>query len=369
MDYLKTYKIIINTLSPLFIGSGESIGKKEYVFHKFNNKVLIPDLHKLYKGLKELNLLREYEKYLLHDGRDLFAWFRANNVDNKDYQQWMKYSLDSGDAVFEDRGKKEIQLFIKDSYGCPYIPGSSLKGAIRTILLSDAILKNNNQYSTVKRNIKNARYNGKRYLNNEVKNIESQGFNTLERKKDKPDDAVNDSLTGIRISDSKPLSVNNLVLCQKIDVAVDGSENKLNTLRESLKPNTNIEFVLTIDTQLCKYTVEDILDAVNNFYQCYYGAFLKAFRIPTSNMKNLLYLGGGSGYVSKTISYPLYGKDEGVKVVSDIIQNTLHPKVKKEHKHDRDVLLGVSPHMLKCTRYNNHLYEMGLCSFEIIEGK
>ena len=38
MDYLKRYKIVVNTLSPIFIGSGESIGKKEYVFHNFNKR-------------------------------------------------------------------------------------------------------------------------------------------------------------------------------------------------------------------------------------------------------------------------------------------------------------------------------------------
>mgnify|MGYP001492328249 FL=1 len=115
MDYLKRYKIVVETQSPIYIGSGDSIGKKEYVFHEFNNKVLIPDLSKLFKGLGDLNLLNEYEKYLLHYGRDFRVWLDLKKVDRDTYEKWMKYSLDSGDSVLEHIGKKEIQLFMKDS--------------------------------------------------------------------------------------------------------------------------------------------------------------------------------------------------------------------------------------------------------------
>ena len=247
------------------------------------------------------------------------------------------------------------------------MPGNSLKGASRTILLSNNILEYNRRYSGNKKDIKNTRYKGRRYLEREANNIENKAFNTLKRNEEKKYDAVYDTLSGLRISDSKPLSIDDLVLCQKIDVSVDGNENKLNVLRECLKPNTNIEFELSIDTQLCKYTVDEILEAINNFYKCYLDVFLKKFKKPSSNKKNSFYLGGGSGYVSKTVSYPLYGDDEGVKIVSNIFQNTLNNRAKRDHKHEKDVALGVSPHMLKCTRYNNNLYEMGLCNIDFVK--
>ena len=348
------------------MGSGEKISKKKYVFHKFDKKVLIPDLYKLFIGLKKLNLLKEYEEYLLYDSRDLFAWFRANNIDRKQYQQWMKYNLDSGDSLFEDRGKKEILLFVKDAYGCPYVPGSSLKGAIRTALLSGNMIKNKNSYNKFKSGIRQARYNGKRYLSREANDIENEAFNILNRNKKKYD-AVNDCLAGIRISDSKPISVSDLVLCQKVDVSVDGTENKLNVLRECVMPHKKIEFDLTIDTQLCIYEVSDIINAINAFFDCCQDVFLEAFKRNKVYQENSFYLGGGSGYVSKTMSYPLFGKEEGVKAVSEIIDNTLPYRLKNEHKHRKDPILGVSPHMLKCTRYNGILYEMGLCKMDIVK--
>ena len=368
MDFLKRYKIVVESLAPVFIGSGERISKKEYVFHKYHKKVLIPDLFKLYKGLEELNLIKEYEKYLLYDGRDLFAWFKANKLDKKDYQEWMKYSLDSGDAVFEDRGKKEILLFIKDAYGYPYIPGSSLKGALRTALLTENILKNKNSYNNSKIDIVQAKYTGRRYLGKEAATIEQQTFNTLKRS-NKWFDAVNDCLAGVHISDSKPMSLSDLVLCQKIDVTVDGKQKSLPILRECIKPQRKIEFNLTIDTHLCNYTVDRIISSINSFFECHKNVFNKAFGKDQVYPENSFYLGGGSGYVSKTLTYPLFGKEEGVELASRIIDNTLPFKAKKEHKHYKDVSLGVSPHMLKCTKYKGTLYEMGLCKINITENK
>ena len=57
-----------------------------------------------------------------------------------------------------------------------------------------------------------------------------------------------------------------------------------------------------------------------------------------------VFLGGGSGFVSKTVIYSLLGEREGVQAVQDIFDKTYVPK---EHKHYKDCRLGVSPHVLK----------------------
>ena len=71
---IKNYELTVTTLSPLHVGSGDRINKKEYIYQKNENKAYIPDLKKMFSGLKKLNLLREYEKYLLGNGGDLFFW-------------------------------------------------------------------------------------------------------------------------------------------------------------------------------------------------------------------------------------------------------------------------------------------------------
>lgn len=74
------------------------------------------------------------------------------------------------------RNLNEIVAFVKDEFGNPYIPGSSLKGAIRTILV-------NEEFKT----------------------------------DDVPWKDGNNIFNEIRVSDSKPISVDNLTLVQKWD--------------------------------------------------------------------------------------------------------------------------------------------------------
>ena len=43
-NYLKHYEMELIILSPVYIGSGEKIGKKEYIFLPLKKRVLVPDL-------------------------------------------------------------------------------------------------------------------------------------------------------------------------------------------------------------------------------------------------------------------------------------------------------------------------------------
>lgn len=388
---IKNYELTVTTLSPLHVGSGDRINKKEYIYQKNENKAYIPDLKNMFSGLKKLNLLREYEKYLLGNGGDLFFWLdKELKIKKETYLPWMDYSIDCGDAIFEDRSKKEIVTFIKDAFDEPYIPGSTLKGFIRTAIICKMIYDKKSEYQKYKVQFQNAEFKGRKwYLKEQMSNIESDVFNRLKRNEKRKSDAVNDIMAALRVSDSEPLSTKNLVLCQKLDMNKDGIDKPLNIVRECIKPNVDIKFTLSIDTTLIDIKPDYILKAVKLFYTYYVGLFSSKFNKSNKNyVANSFYFGGGVGYVSKTITYPILTdvvqetkvvngenktvkkilpKKENVKMVSKIIDSTLSPDGKKQHKHNLDEQLGVSPHMLKCTRYNGALYEMGLCKMSIKE--
>jgi CRISPR-associated protein Csm5 len=137
-------------------------------------------------------------------------------------------------------------------------------------------------------------------------------------------------------------------------------------LRECLRPGSRIEFELSIDPRLCPYTAPQIERAaqlfVQNYQQCFRGAFPQPTALP---QQGLLYLGGGCGYATKTMLYPLLGA-QGIRQVSRVIDATLPYAVSKQHGHGSDQRKGASPHMLKCTRCNGRLYEMGACRMTIL---
>lgn len=367
-DFLKRYTLIMETSSPVFIGSGEKISKKEYIFNGKENKVYIPDIGKMYQFLKDRNLLKSYQGYLLNDNGDFAYWLQSQGIKKSDYMPWILYSLDSGDAVFEQRGKKEILTFQKDAYGQPYIPGSSIKGFFRTALLHNGIQQwEERELRQIGFDIRKAERKGRNsYLLRESKDMEMKYFYMLDKDQKRKNNAVNDCMSGLRVSDSKPLSIDDLVLCQKIDVNIEGSEHKMPLIRECIKPNCTIVADITIDTTEFSYTIKEIETAVQSFMNMYQEIF--AGKYPGKRMGhsggNMMLLGGGVGYVSKTNTYSVLG-ESGVDTVSRIIDNTLNYKQKSEHKHEKDKSLGVSPHILKCTKYNAQLYEMGYCSWKI----
>jgi CRISPR-associated protein Csm5 len=365
---LRTYALRVETIGPLYVGSGQTIGKKEYIFVPQEKRVYIPDLRRMQQFLSRAHLLERYEDYLLHDSYDFLRWLRNNQVPPSEYKKFTAYTVASGDAVFENRGKKEILTFQKDAYGCPYVPGSSVKGALRTILLGAEILSQPQKYSADGERIQQAdlRVGRTRMLKNEMDQLEQKAFYSLKRDEKRLGDAVNDSLCGLRISDSKPLRVEDLVLCQKVDVTTDGMKMNLPILRECIRPGVTIEFRVTIDPQQCNLTPERLLQAVQRFLEYYNVCFRNAFpQIPKLPQQRLIYLGGGCGYAAKTITYPLLGTD-GYKRVSCVIDATLPREVARQHGHTRDTQKGVSPHMLKCTRYNGNIYEMGACRLSIL---
>lgn len=381
-QYIKHYHMVLRTVGPVFVGDGRSLDKKEYIFQKNKGMVLIPDLNKMYQGITKKGLERRFTEYLLSNAKnadgsnrwDLGRWFRENNIGSKDYEPWILYKLDCGDFL-QEKGAIEIRTFQKDAFGKPYVPGTSMKGMLRTILLANELMNDDSYCKEVKRCIMSAIQNGRNrtfLLKREVNEIENEVLHTLDRvdargKEVGKNHGVNDVLSGLIISDSKPISLERMTLCQKIDDNVEGERKSLNLLRESVKPGTDIHFDLTIDSTICPYTIEDIVDAVNCFNESYYNMYLYRFKGIEYPKTNTVWLGGGSGFFTKTILYALLGQNKGIDAAVEIFKKTLPAKVSQEHKHFKDKRIGISPHTLKVTKYQGKSYQMGQCILDIYE--
>ncbi len=370
-DFLKTYNIKLKIITPVYIGSGSSISKKEYILDKREQKYYIIDPIRFLQEVKKLNLMSSYTDFLMNSPTNLATWCYDNHINNATYRNCVKYTLEAKDIDLNSRSRggnvsnKEILCFSKDAYGQPYIAGSSLKGAIRTALLTYAIHRNHENYSDVEGKMRSElsyiKGSPRRLLNNEIKEIEAVTFHLLDKKPERKNDAVNSIMSGLRISDSHPLKLSDIVLCQKIDVSTEGTTNKLNILRECLAPGTEVEFDLTIDTTLCKYSEKDILEAIRYADQLNQNIFYSKFPLQLPSGKNLLYLGGGTGFSTKTILNALYTPKEAVRLTSKIMENSF-----RKHQHNKDVEKGVSPHMRKCTEYKGKIVDMGVCGVEIL---
>lgn len=367
-QYLKSYQVIMHTVGPVFVGSGRNIGKKEYLFLS-RSQAAIPDIGLLYAELKKRKKGDEFEKYLLgKENISLTKWLESQHINFTDLDALVKYKLDCGGAVLQKDPKRlEIKECIKDAYGMPYIPGSSLKGMLRTVLLGAELIKNSDKYQKNKeimRQNAEIKKDRKYYLSKDIENIESSAFRMLDRPGSQPKDAVNDILQGLVVSDSEPLLPEDLTLCQKIDVHPDGAEKELPILRECIKPNTEIRFSMTVDTSICKLSSKLLMESVKLFMDSYNQNFVQAFKGMDVLKTNDILCGGGCGFVSKTVIYPMYGKREGIEMAKCIFDKTGVPD---KHRHYKDAEYGASPHTIKCTRYQGKLYQMGVCRIKKIK--
>lgn len=362
---LKTYQIELKVCGPVFIGSGLEIQKKEYLF--LNKQTIgIIDVEKLYAFAKKKRLAAEFERFMVVDTKeDLKHWAERNRLSMNDIESCLKYKVHAGD-IQREKGRMQIMSCIKDPYGMPYVPGSSLKGMLRTILLCNELLQNPEKFRKVvqqmKMDLEEPVKNRKQVLVKSAAALENQVFRTLTRDEENKTSAVNDKMSAIVIGDSEPLSVDDLILCQKWEHHQDGSCKTLNLLRECVKPGTVIRATMTVDESLISITADDIKKAVESVYDCYYNCFQRKFSKTDRKSKQTVFLGGGSGFVSKTVLYSLLEEQDAVRTISNIFLKTGVPR---EHKHYQDIKLGVSPHVLKCTRYRGKEYMMGQCELKI----
>lgn len=360
---LKKYQLQLKVCGPVFVGDGLEIQKKEYMFLD-RETIGIIDAGKLYQMAKRRHLESDLEQFMLINNKeDLRHWTERNRVPFKELQSCMKYTIHTGD-IQRNKARMQIMSCIKDPYGNPYLPGSSIKGMLRTVLGCDELLANPERYRREAQRVKNdlKEDSGRRrnqVLARNARDIEAQIFHTLDRTDHKVD-AVNDRMCGIVVGDSEPLSTEDLILCQKWEQHTDGSYKTINLLRECLKPGTIIKADLTIDETVNPITPDQIQRAVKNFYEQYYDVFQKKFARQDRKSDQTVFVGGGSGFVSKTVVYSLLEEREAVPVVREIFRKT-GASMGREN-----IRLNVSPRILKCTRYQGKEYMMGQCELKII---
>lgn len=351
--HLQVFDLILETKGPVFIGCGKSYTKKEYLFDPRSNVVSFLDEQKFFRYLAEHHLADAYEDYILRGlSRNLHEFLRNYcNVKQADIHDWIRCRMDAGDALDDHHTLKEIQRFLRNGSNQIYVPGSSVKGALRTVLLKAMLLQ-----SPPKKPDPELCFGGKGSL-------EEPYFHTLSLKKDKnqvvqTQNPLNSILQGVRVSDSLPIPDSQLCLTRKIDEFMDETYNRINVCRECIRPGTRIYCTITLDQSvlrgmITKESMEKAIAEVSDYYQK-----TVTNRYPqASNYMNsrTLLLGGGVGFQSKTVTDPYYG-EKALDFTAKVLDQAF-----REHHHKKDMVEGISPRALKQTDFSNATYPYGVC--------
>lgn len=335
------YRVNLKVLSAISIGYGREYLKFEYI--KDGNKITFIDEKKLFDKLCQYKLQDEYLDFIEKSSR------QERNSDSSLYK-FLKdraYRRFDVDSLIEEVKLYSIQCnydklanvkcFIKDKVTnkC-YIPGSTIKGMLRTALDQSEKLQ---KYS-------------------------------------------NDIMREISVSDSSLISNDNLQILDtyyyNISKGIEKSK-PLNQYNEFLKKDTECSFDITVDKKIIVFDndenkkkscsgdviINNLFLLIRRYFEQYKNYYLQYYeneangKLKVLNQKESAYIcfiGQKCGFPNKTIYYQKYKLDAGEKISKKLKVNSRNGKTVADNY---DKKFRLSPVCLKIVDQDNKWYPCG----------
>lgn len=347
-------KLNLTTLTPLFIGSDEGSDLSpttDFIFDKGVIKIIDQRKFELLLG-KDVNLINEFISEVKSKS---YSFDLKSFIENK-----LHTALDDIiKAIIDVEGllsSKTIATFIP-TLGKPYIPGSSLKGAIRTAIISNYLSNDKkgqdivNRLLNVKKEIdelKKKKDNGELLTKEEFEKLKPYGikkyFNTIYNEfilfKNKE---YGHDFRHMKISDSNPLKVEQTKIVKLIRIYLTKNEEKTSQWKQVLRENISTIFCLNINpevrdnflSKINNNSLNELFSLINSFSKDFidfeskmYNTFsknkavesklkgviefydsLKKLINQSDNKYAIIRVGGGKTYFDNSIGLALFKKD------------------------------------------------------------
>jgi CRISPR-associated protein Csm5 len=329
----KQYQIKITSLTPICIGDGQKLSP--FSDYKLKRDKLIYLNHEKIKGALENNpnLIDDYVEGIIL-GKDntgnnfdveIFFLNRAKLALNALTQRTI-------DSTVNPKGNKNLYTIIKNSGVHPYIPGSSLKGAVKTTLLYNWLMDKNNHWCEDYLKLYDKNSMGK--LSKKEDNL-PKGKKALEEKLNKElnsfEFAVSDSAPlpedSIKAIDTKRLHLKTgrLIIPQTWEAikencsatitisSIKANKNKLLSWSEICKTiNSYTQNSNDIEWEIFENCGMENDNLSDNFYDNLFSFYEKMNNEIENATSNTCYLrlGSGKGYYFNSIGLALYNADE-----------------------------------------------------------
>ena len=377
-------KMKLEVLTPLHIGGADyksKLDKKEYIFDKDKKTLTLIDNEKFIAFLIKKNLFEKYIAYIENNVNakvmiqnrniNLFNFLKVNNID-KDIQDFRKKAPIKLDMNIENMN--DIKLMLRDVQGKPYIPGTSIKGALINLLLVDYIIKNREKFSKEKRIIlseckKTNDDRSIRGLKNDIKKIVNQIEKSIIYSDNKS--LEKSKKFGISVSDSYSYSNTRTNFYQDIDEKRtnkpgEDKSRPMPVAREYIVANSIFDFDITLDIDLLEESklkiknIDDLIDSIENAMSY----LINVLEDKNSPRTENLVLGANTGFLQKTIVYALF---EDGKERLEVVKKLLHKNQKNvigNHLNDK-----FATRVLNRIKINNKNLLAGLVKIMKVEEK
>lgn len=384
---MKYWKMKLTCQSPVHIGSGDIYQKNQYVYEDNGKKAHIYFLNesKWAEFLEKEKLLdsfvseihRKFKHFSIYD---FLNTCKRNDRQPESLKRLIRDLVDSGvlskpetaDVPYSKNPRNalnDVHTFIKDSKGRMYIPGSSLKGAFRTAIITAMIRKDRTKYGKYWNDIVTAAEVGGylvQNIGNVLERLEKEIFIPIGT--DGKRNMVNSYFRGLTVGDSTAATLPGLIV-QKADLGeTEERPHTISLWRECMAPGDTVTFKLGIDSVGMKALgisdAKGLIQCLQDFvdFQCdlLWKSFGDTDEIQEMQHTDLL-LGGGAGFLSKTVIYALA---PDLKTGRDVVKRLMAEQFKRGHHNQGE---HISPHTLKLAKRGNSYQVMGMCKLEVEE--
>lgn len=244
-------EIKIETLSPIHIGNG--------TFLQQGNDYIVEDNHINVLSLDKIGKIIGTDKATIQEWTEAIErgeaeFFVKRKIQGHSYQEYTKRRIESSIKI--EQRQKTLKEYIHDGMGKPYIPGSSIKGAIRTVVMSSLARKKIVQRLNKEKNIREWKkiIQG---MENELLHFEAY-TRTGKRDTSPSSDYFRFLSTGDAFFDygvEIAVSQINLNITEKEFL----EDNKKQQIVEAIKPGVSSQFRLKIGEEFYRYSgIEDL---------------------------------------------------------------------------------------------------------------
>lgn len=400
-NFIEQRKYELTCISPVHVGSGTALQPFEYLFDNKNKCVYIMDREKWIQLLCQYNLMEALSDFLeikfekirkKSDAQTIsvMEWLRRNGVKDADIVNAAQRKMKMADIKAKN-SLNIINLAVCEADGRLYIPGSSIKGVMRTAILYKMLSKDPailRQYAQemlyVVKKYQLGRITDRRQKDKMAKdkksalgNIAQKLENELLRKlrldtKNGTRSAINDVMRGIAVSDARAEEIQSLIV-EKIDVSTYtkvGKKPGVPLFRECAAPESKFHFTVRIDKDIMKVagikSVDEIFVAAKEYMlhglSMQKRVFGKNYGEQFAEAENAnFFLGGGTGFLQKSLWFSLFsdektGMEELKKYLDENFSMHRHLTLDKQ----------ISPRTLKLAKTGGVTQLMGLCRIDEI---
>lgn len=387
-------KYELECLAPIHIGSGVRLKKYDYIYDGRGRvgTASFVSQGRLMRLLAAEGLVDAFASDLLHrEVRDLGIWLREHHVPQARIKNIITRQAKAYVSQLDPKDKKtlnDLACMMTLADGRPYIPGSSIKGAMRTAILHHLLQQNQalktKYWGEVTRAIGDRSANAgglKKKLQRLALALENELLAQLDYRDAKgelSDAAMRSVMRGIVVGDASPARPISTVILAKTDATTkrgrDGKyQHAIPLVRECLPTGARLELQLSLDPSVTRIigldSIATLLEWCREYSQ--FGlelldaAFGQRYSAALGEAREAhLLLGGGPGFISKTLFYSLAPSAAvGGRALAVLLDRYFIDRRKNGPAHEHVRLdTAITPRTLKLAQTDEEHWLIGLAA-------